>query len=319
MAAEPKNLIEAIRYFEDPDVCVNFVAAMRWPNGVACPTCGSLEVSYMSTRRIWRCKTRHEKWQFSVKVGTIFEDSAIGLDKWLTAMWMIANAKNGISSYEVSRSIGVSQKSAWHMMHRIRLAMQDGSFDKPMRGEVEVDETFVGGKARNMHKAKRAEKIHGTGGMDKSMVVGLLERSEDGQSVVRLKHVDDRKRRTLSGVVREHVEFGSVVYTDSLPSYRDLREDFVHEFIDHTEKYVEGRVSTNGIENFWSLLKRSLGGTYVSVEPFHLFRYLDEQAFRFNTRAVTDGERFLMLMRRIIGKRLTWAELTSATPTTTPA
>src|SRR5436305_1021204 len=146
----PQTLIDAIRHFSNLDICVQFIASQRWPDGVTCPTCGSKEVSFISTRRIWKCRNLHDHRQFSVKVGTIFEDSPIGLDKWLTAMWMIAGCKNGISSYEVGRDLGVTQKSAWFMMHRIRKAMQNGSFAK-FAGEVEVDETFIGGKARNMH------------------------------------------------------------------------------------------------------------------------------------------------------------------------
>lgn len=159
-ADTPKTLVEAIRYFENPDVCNAFMAELRWPNGVTCPTCGAPEPRYIATRRLWECKTKHPKKQFSVKVGTIFEDSPVGLDKWLTAVWLIANAKNGISSYELADAIGVTQTTGWFMLHRIRLAMQAGGFDRPMSGQVEVDETFIGGKARFMHKDKRAAKNH---------------------------------------------------------------------------------------------------------------------------------------------------------------
>jgi transposase-like protein len=317
MTAEPKTLMDAIRYFSDPDVCLNFVASMRWPNGVACPTCGSLDVTFMPSRRIWRCKTRHEKWQFSVKVGTIFEDSAIGLDKWLTAMWLLANDKNGASSYEVAKAIGVSQKSAWHMLHRIRLAMEDGTFNR-MNGEVEADETFIGGKARNMHKAKRAVKITGTGGKDKVAVAGLLQREgPNGHSVVRTQIVANTRRSTLGPLIRVNVETGATIYSDGKLSYNGLEDAYRHMAVNHdAQQYVDGEVHTNSMENFWSLLKRSLGGTYVSVEPFHLFRYLDEQVFRFNSRKLSDSERFLVLMRSIVGKRLTWNELTGADATT---
>ena len=318
MSLEPKTLIEAIRHFSDPDVCLDFVVGLRWPNGVACPTCGSVEVRFISTRRLWECKSKHAKRQFSVKVGTIFEGSPIGLDKWLATIWMIANAKNGVSSYEIARSIGVTQKTGWFMLQRIRLAMQSGSFDK-MGGEVEVDETFIGGKARNMHRDKRAEKITGRGGVGKAAVMGLLERhGPDGHSTVRTKVVPNVRRSTLAREVREHVSEGSSVYTDGLRSYVGLGAGYVHEAVQHdADEYVRGNVHTNGIENFWSLLKRSLKGTYVSVEPFHLFRYLDEQAFRYNNRKTDDSTRFQRAARAIIGKRLTYAELTGAT--TTPA
>jgi len=265
----PETLIEAIRYFTDIDVCTEFVAAMRWPEGPVCERCGGMEHSYLATRRLWKCKAC--KRQFSVKVGTIFEDSPLGLDKWLPAVWLIANSKNGISSHELGRALGITQKSAWFMLHRIRLAMQDGSFDK-IDGVAEVDETFIGGKARNMHKTERARKITGTGGKDKTIVVGALERG----GKVRASVIEDRTARTLQGYVRDNVTEGATVYTDALNSYTGLNRDYEHETVDHAIAYVEGQVHSNGIENFWALLKRGLHGTYISVEPFHLFRYLDD-------------------------------------------
>jgi transposase-like protein len=303
----PQTLVEAIRYFSDPDVCLNFVVKLRWSDGVVCPHCGSKEQHYfLKTRRIWKCKSCAK--QFSVKVGTIFEDSALGLDKWLVAIWLIANAKNGISSYEVSRALDVTQKSAWHMMHRIRLAMQTGSFKK-QSGEVEVDETYIGGKARNMHKGVRKAKGRGTAG--KTIVMGLLERhSEVGHSTVKTDIVPNITRPTMQAKVREHVESGSEVFTDALSSYEGLNPDFVHQVIDHAEAYVNGNVHTNGLENFWSLTKRCIKGTYVSIAPFHLFRYLDEETFRFNNRKGNDGDRFIKVVQTVAGKRLTYKRLT---------
>jgi len=303
----PETLQEAIRYFSNPDAALNFVATLRWPNGATCPRCGATETSFLSTRRIWKCKGCHK--QFSVKVGTIFEDSPIGLDKWLPCLWMVVNCKNGVSSYEIARALGVTQKTAWFMAHRVRLAMQTGTFAK-MSGEVEVDETYIGGKARIMHSSKRRAKITGTGGKDKAAVMGLLQRhSAEGHSVVKVKVVPNVKRSTVAPEVRQNVVEGSEVFTDSLRSYNDLSADFVHQVIDHAERYVDGKVHTNGLENFWSLLKRSIKGTYTNVEPFHLFRYLDEQSFRFNARKLTDGMRFLIAAVGIIGKRLTYQEL----------
>lgn len=315
---EPTTLVEAIRYFADPDVCLDFMVNLRWADGVVvCPTCGRDDVRFIPTRRIWECRSKHSRRQFSVKVGTIFEDSPIGLDKWLATIWMIANAKNGVSSYEIGRSIGVTQKSAWFMLHRIRLAMQDGDFTG-MSGEVEVDETFIGGKARNMHKSKRDEVIKGRGTIGKTTVMGLLERhGPDGHSAVQAKVVADTRRRTLSPEVRRNVAPGSTVYTDAHSAYFGLISDYAHEVIDHAQEYVRGRVHTNGIENFWSLLKRAIKGTYVSVEPFHLFRYLDEESYRYNTRETDDASRFMGVMHGIIGKRLTYQKLTGAS--TTPA
>ena len=307
MASEPKTLQDAILYFADADNCREYLMARRWANGVICPTCGSDKVSFVESRKVWQCRTRHPKAQFSIKVGTIFEDSPITLDKWLLAMWMLANCKNGVSSYEISRAIGVSQKSTWFMLQRIRLALQDPSTGGKLSGEIEVDETFIGGKARNMHKDAKARRITGTGGKDKTAVMGILERG----GKVRAKVVPNRRKNALQTEVRKNVEAGSTIYSDALPSYIGLSPDFEHHAVDHAVEYVRENVHTNGLENFWSLLKRGISGTYVSVEPFHLFRYVDEQAFRFNNRKeMNDSDRFDLAVRQIFGKRLTWAEVT---------
>jgi hypothetical protein len=306
----PETLLDAVRRFADSGVCLTFLADLRWPDGVVCPICGSRSVTFLANQRRWKCRTKHPRQQFSIKVGTIFEDSPIGLDKWLPALWLIVNDKNGISSYEVARALGVTQKTAWFMGHRLRLAMQRGGVVK-LRGEVEVDETFIGGSARFMHKGKRAAKIKGgTGVVGKVAVMGLLERhGPDGHSTVRTTIVPNIKRATLAPHVRAHVEPGSDVFSDALASYSDLSRDYTHQVIDHAESYVRGKVHTNGLENFWSLVKRAIKGTYVSVEPFHLFRYLDEQAFRYNARKGDDGSRFLAVLRSIVGRRLTYKGL----------
>lgn len=306
---EPGTLVKAIRYFADPDVSLNFMASLRWPDGkVKCPTCGSETVTFLPTRRLWQCKAQHPKRQFSVKVGTIFEDSPIGLDKWFAVIWMLANDRNGISSYEVARSVGVTQKTAWFMLDRIRLAMQTGTFAK-LSGTVEVDETYIGGKARNMHAGKRKGlgNMRGRLGSGKTVVMGLLER-ETG--AFRYKVVKSLRRSELQGTIKLTVEPGSEVITDAYQSYAMMDSAYAHKVIDHAEKYVEGEVHTNGLENFWSLLKRAITGTYVSIEPFHLFRYLDEQAFRYNNREMNDAQRFGRVAVSVIGKRLTYAELT---------
>jgi transposase-like protein len=305
----PRTLLDAIRFFQDPENCRQFMVAVRWPNGIVlCPRCGSSDVSYMPNAKQYHCKAKHTMSKFSLKVGTIFEDSPIGLDKWLPAAWLISNCKNGISSYEVARALGVTQKSAWFMLHRIRLAMQNNSLMKlgGDGGAVEADETFIGGKARNMHKHIRARKITANGVKDKTAVIGVLERG--GQ--VRTMVINGRKKPVIQAAVRQHVAAGSALYTDALRSYEGLTE-FEHKVIDHAVAYADGHVHTNGLENFWSLLKRGLHGTYVSVEPFHLFRYLDEQAFRYNNREdMTDGSRFVKVLSQIVGKRITYAELT---------
>jgi transposase-like protein len=307
MNTEPKSLQEAIVYFSNPDNCIAHLVAQRWPDGkVKCPTCGSEKVNYRAHRRTWTCSSHHAKREFSIKVGTMMEDSPIGLDKWLTAIWLLTNCKNGISSYEIARDVQVSQKAAWFMLHRIRLAMQDDFFGSKLGGEVEADETFIGGKSRNMHVSKRQRRITGTGGKDKTAVMGMLERGGNVRTVV----IPNRKRAALQVEVRKHVEAGSALYTDALPSYTGLAQDYAHAVVDHAVAYVDGRVHTNSLENFWSLLKRGIAGTYVSVEPFHLFRYLDEQSFRFNNRRANDAGRFNRVLSQIVGKRLTFSDLT---------
>jgi transposase-like protein len=302
----PKTLLEAIRYFSDVDVCTDYFARVRWPDGPVCPRCGCKEYSYLTTRRLWKCKNKECRKQYSVKVGTIFEDSPLPLTKWLPAVWLATNSKNGISSHELARALGVTQKSAWFMLHRIRLAMQTKTFLR-LSGEVEVDETFIGGKARNMHKSKRVSKgIKGTGASGKTPVMGMLER--DGR--VKAEVVPDIKAKTLHPRIKESVANGSAVYTDALNSYNGLGVRFSHRTVDHAERYVDGRVHTNGLENFWSLLKRGLNGTYVSVEPFHLFRYLDERVFTFNERERSDYGRFETVLGTVAGRRLTFAEVT---------
>lgn len=309
MEQEPVTLQEAIVYFSNPVNCRDYLAKRRWPNGVTCPRCGGKDVLFLENYNRWHCRAKHDAPQFTLKTGTIMEDSPIGLDKWLMAMWQIVNSKNGISSYEVHRAIGVTQKTAWFLDHRIRFALTQGTINK-LSGQIEADETFIGGKARNMHSAKRAKRITGTGGKDKVAVLGILERG----GKVRTKVIDNTKKKTLQREVREHVLAGSALFTDALKSYDGL-DDFQHEVVDHAVEYVRGEVHTNGLENFWSLVKRGLNGTYVSVEPFHLFRYLDEQVFRYNNRkGLNDGQRFDLAVRQIVGKRPTFDQLTGKLP-----
>ena len=303
----PQTLHDAIKYFADEDHALGFMKSIRWTDGIVkCPCCGSTDVSFLSTRRIWKCKEAHKKQQFSVKVGTVLEDSPIGLDKWLCGFWLIANAKNGISSYELHRSIGVTQKTAWFMLHRIRLAMQDGSIEK-FSGRVEADETYIGAKARNLYKNKKTGK---TGMVGKTAVLGLLEREAgDKPSRVRCKVMKRVRTYDLDPTVRANVEKGSEIITDKFSSYYRLPDEYVHNVIDHAISYAEGHVRVNCLENFWSLLKRALKGTYVNVEPFHLFRYLDEQAFRFNERKDNDKGRFMKAIASFAGKRLMYSNL----------
>ena len=311
MNPEPKTLQQATVYFSNPDNCVAFLVARRWPDGVVkCPICGAEGAKYMPARRVWQCKKRHAGSQFSIKVGTIFEDSAITLDKWLMAMWMVANCRNGVSSHEIKRTVGVTQKSAWHMLHRIRLAMKDENAEKiggSPKNPVQIDECYVSGKPHNMHKKERQRHQNGD---NKAIVMGMLA---SNTREVRAMVVPNAKRETLQNKILENVGWGAHLHTDQHVSYQgvDATHLFVHKTVNHMTEYVNGKVHTNGIENFWSLLKRSLRGTYVAVEPFHLDAYVDEQVFRFNNRInKDDAARFTKLVDQIVGKRLTYAELT---------
>jgi transposase-like protein len=305
-AVKPKTLIEAIKHYADADNALSEMADSRWSKGITCQHCGAEKPMFLKTRRIWKCSKCRK--QFSIKTKSVFEDSPISLDKWLTAVWMVANCKNGISSYEVARDLGVTQKTAWFMLHRIRLAMQDEVTGGKLSGEIEVDETFIGGKARNMHKDVKARKIQGrTGPEGKAIVAAVLERG----GKVRARVIDKRRKSQLHALVNENVETGSALYSDALKSYDGLGEEYKHQVIDHAVEYVRENVHTNHAENFWSLLKRGINGTYVSVEPYHLFRYVDEQAFRYNNRKdVDDYARFKMVLTQLAGKRLTYETLT---------
>ena len=303
----PKTLIEAVKLFSEYENCRQFMVIVRWADGVVrCPQCQSDKVTYLANAKAYKCRSKHAKQKFTLKTGTVMEDSPIGLDKWLPAFWLLCNSKNGVSSHELGRSLGVTQKSAWFMLQRIRLAMQDGFDGGKLKGQVEVDETFIGGKARNMHLAKRKKAITGRGATGKTVVMGMLERG----GKVKAHVIAERDKRTLHGKIADHVEPGSHVMTDELISYWGLEQNYTHSVINHAEAYVDGIVSTNGLENFWSLLKRALGGTYVAVEPFHLFRYIDEQSFRYNNRGTNDAGRFIKTLSQVTGKRITFAEVT---------
>jgi transposase-like protein len=297
-------LLDAVRYFSDLNVCREFLAGARWPNGVHCPRkdCGSSAVWFIQTRGIWRCKGCRK--QFSVKVGTIFEDSPLGLDKWLPAVWLLTAATKGYSSYRLAHALTVTQKTAWFMLHRIRLALRAGTFETPLSGEVEADTTGVGGLEKNKHKSKRLHR--GTGNTGKAIVFGLSARH--GQ--VRAKSVPNERSETLQGEIRQNVEAGANLYTDQAAAFRGLNQDYAHDVINHAEEFVRGRVHTNGIENFWSVFKRRVYGTHHFVMPWHLDRYLDDASFRYNTRELADGARFAMACTQADGRRLTYKELT---------
>lgn len=304
----PQTLQQAIQYFSSEENCIAYLVDMRWPDGVVvCPGCRRKDVSWLAKQKKWQCKSKHSKRQFSVKVGTIFEDSPIGLDKWLMAAWMLANCKNGVSSYELARDLGVTQKSAWFMLHRLRLAMAEPDERIGGLGIVECDETFVGGKMKNVHKSKRLPMAY-QGGGNKAIVMGMLERG----GRVKAQVIQDRKRPEMDAVMSKNVEPGSHIVTDELNTYGFLNTPYQREVINHAMEYVNGHIHTNGIENFWTLLKRALGGTYVSVEPAHLDAYVVEQVYRYNNRKDTnDAGRFSKVLSQVSGKRLTYAELTA--------
>jgi len=303
----PQTLIEAVKHFADLTLCHKLMVNLKWPDGkIVCPKCGGDKIGMIATRSLLRCNTKGCRKQFSAKVGTIFEDSPLGLDKWFVAVWCIANAKNGISSCELARALGVRQPTAWFMLHRVRLAMNTPSGRK-FHNVVESDETYIGGAAANMHKAKREKVIKGRGGVGKVIVQGLLERgNKDDVSQVKATVVPNVEQITLMGELMRHVEPNTFVCTVSSLSYANLAARYVHEFVDHSVQYVRGKVHTNGLENFWSLLKRMIRGTYVSVAPFHLQRYLDEEVWRYNQRKLNDGRQFALAMKGTIGKRITY-------------
>ena len=322
----PESLLEAVTFFSDEGRAHDFFVSMRWPNGVRCAHCesanvGKLSVSKDGKRRVWNCKNC--KKQFTAKIGTIFNDSPLPLSKWLPAVWLITNAKNGISSCELARALKITQKSAWFLGHRIRMAIQRGGGIVRADGVFECDESFIGAKARNMHADKRAEKIKGTGSAGKTAVMGLLARhtSNDTVSKVVIRVVATTKRKELVKIIREHIPAGAEIHTDALPSYATLSSEYEHKVVDHAECYVQDGVHTNGLENFWSLLKRTIKGTYVHCAPFHLYRYLDEQTFRFNERKDKDGDqgRFLNVVKTTSGRRLTWKELTATKKSNAPS
>src|ERR1035441_2499823 len=317
----PHTLQAAIAHFSDPQRAFESAVEFRWPgSNVTCPRCGQAKHSFIKTRSIWFCYVC--KKQFTVKVGTVMEDSPIGLDKWMIAMWMLANCKNGVSSYELAKNIGVRQNSAWFMLHRIREAMKDDRTHKfGFGGPVESDEAFIGPNPAKMNRIQRKkysiERNKG-GYIAKTAVHGMLDRE---LRQVRAKVLPNVKRETLQNAILDNVTPFAKVYTDEATGYMGLEKNYVHKVIDHSREYVKGQVHTQGIENFWSLLKRGLRGTYVAVEPFHLHRYADEQVFRYNNRAtkdnpLDDADRFYIALAQVAHKRLTYAELTGKVSTT---
>jgi transposase-like protein len=301
----PCNLLEAGAYFADKDRALQFFVNIRWPNGVACPRygCGSAHVAFMPKWRAWYCNECRK--QFTAKVGTVLEDSPLGFDKWAFAIWMLGGDRNGTSSYELARKVGVTQRSAWFMFHRIRYAMSVGSYEK-FAGPVEMDETYIGGKAQSDRLNPDTGKFMPTGPQQgKSIVAGIIER----KGKVRAFVVPNVQRATLAPIIAKHVMPGATMYTDALPSYNNLSDEYKHFVINHAIEYVNGHIHTNSIENFWAGLKRTISGTYTFTSVQHLERYLDEQIFRFNNREKKDATRARTVIKQTDGKRLTYKNL----------
>ena len=298
----PTTLIEAVIYFSKEDICIQYMAKLRWPSGAICPTCGRTDVSYLEKQKRWQCKSAHSKRQFSAKSGTIFEDSAIGLDKWLPAVWAIVNSKNGISSYELGKAIGVTQKTAWFMAQRIRAAMEYDTTEK-LTGTVEADETYVGGKSDLKHKYS-----------NKQAVIGVVEKKKD-TGKVRAFATKQADATVAVPFLRESVAPDSVIHTDESRIYNRVKRNFDHQVVNHSElEYVRNGVSTNTIDGFWNLFKRSYKGTYTHLSAQHLNRYVQEHSCRYNTRTMNDGDRFEYVINGVIGKRLSYKSLICKTP-----
>jgi transposase-like protein len=311
----PRTLIEAVSYFADQDVAHDFFVQLRWPNGAACPHCGNAIVAYMPNYRRWTCKecrlAKTSSGQFTAKTGTIFEDSPISFSKWLPAIWLLTATRNGTSSCELARALGVTQKTAWFMLHRIRetLAEDDGF---ALDGPVEADETYVGGLSKKMNAKRRARFSRSKSGQEKVAVFGMVERNMPGKPKGRARAfvVPFVEKEFIQGGLRKYVTPGDEIHTDGHPVYKTLKRDFMHHVIDHAYAYVQGHVHTNSIESFFSVFKRTIRGTYIAPRPKHLHRYVAEQVSRFNERESTDGYRFFLATKKADGKRLTYRQLT---------
>jgi transposase-like protein len=303
----PQTLLAALRHFT-PEVADAFVASIKWPNGPACPTCGSANIGKIASRQRFQCREKGCRKQFSLITGTIFEASHLRLDQWVVAVWMIVNCRNGVSSCEIARTIGCKQQSAWHLLHRVRELMLPGD-EAPFTGSCESDETFVGGLFKFMSQHRR-ERAMANGRPNGKSVVHAIKERESGR--VRAEVIPAARWEFVMDAVLEKVEPGSKLYTDSARIYGWAKDVYKHTAVNHAERYVseDGETHTNGCENFFNCLRRGLKGTYIATHHEHLPAYVNEQVYRFNVRHQSEWERFDGVMRRIVGKRLTYADLT---------
>jgi transposase-like protein len=298
-----ESLVEMLKVFPDEQSCIDHLTSVRWRDGAFCPYCGGRTVYHFKDGRNHKCGDCRKR--FSVKVGTIFEDTKIPLHKWYIAIYLLTSHKKGISSVQLGKDIGVTQKTAWFMNHRLREAARTKSFNAPLKNTVEVDETYVGGKERNKHANKRTPGTQGRNTLTKSAALALVERGGD----VRAFHVQDVKSQTLQRFVVQHVALGAQVMTDENRSYNGLAVFYKHRTVNHSSGiYVMGNVHSNTVEGFFSLFKRSIIGIYHHVSAKHLWRYLNESSLRYNLRAEPNGEGFASLLSNC-GGRLTYKAL----------
>lgn len=300
-----KSLVQLLEVFPNEQACIKHLRSIRWRDGAYCPYCGSTKVYDFKDGKTHKCGDCRQR--FSIKVGTIFEDSKISLRRWFIAIYLITSHSKGISSVQLAKDLGVTQKTAWFMLHRLRHAAKTKSFNGPLKNEVEVDETYIGGKEKNKHASKRTPGTQGRNTQTKTPVLGMVERG----GKLRLMQIRDIKGENIRKHVLEHVAIGSKVFTDEFRSYLGLGSFYNHNTVSHGQgEYVNGNAHTNTIEGFFALLKRGIIGIYHFITDKHLDRYLDEFAFRYNLRMEQNGTGFKALLGQCEG-RLTWKALTA--------